>query len=225
MTTEPSTLLGVPTAEAPARRYTVAVDFDGVLHSYTSPWEAADVIPDPPVAGAIEWLEEITKLYDVEIFTTRANTGLHGDAGIDAVLNWLMEHGYTFDRPVKVTAVKGPALIYIDDRAWRFHGPGSFPSPGLIRGFQPWNKRRGPSPEEKARRAKREHVRRNEWGLMQAKLSRLKAERIDLYCALIREILRGAGVDDDVAEEWLRQSEGQSWQARVAAARAVAASH
>lgn len=31
------------------RRWTVAVDVDGVLHSYTSGWKGADRLPDPPV--------------------------------------------------------------------------------------------------------------------------------------------------------------------------------
>ena len=36
----------------------ICVDFDGVIHSYTSGWKGIDVIPDDPVPGAIEWLEE-----------------------------------------------------------------------------------------------------------------------------------------------------------------------
>lgn len=40
------------------QRYTLAVDFDGVLHQYTTPWSNAATIPDPPVDGAIAWLNE-----------------------------------------------------------------------------------------------------------------------------------------------------------------------
>ena len=35
---------------------TVLVDFDGVIHSYTSPFTTPDEIKDPPVPGAFEWL-------------------------------------------------------------------------------------------------------------------------------------------------------------------------
>ena len=35
---------------------TILLDFDGVIHSYTSGWKGAGVIPDPPVPGAIDFL-------------------------------------------------------------------------------------------------------------------------------------------------------------------------
>lgn len=115
-------------------RYTIAVDFDGVLHSYTSPWVAPHVIPDPPVPGAMDWLSNIQLHFDVVIFTTRGRTW----RGRRAVRRWLLrECGHSF----KVTDRKPAALVYIDDRAWRFHGAG-FPSRGEIHLARPWNKQR-----------------------------------------------------------------------------------
>ena len=38
---------------------TVVFDFDGVIHSYTSGWKGATVIPDPPVEGIGDALKEI----------------------------------------------------------------------------------------------------------------------------------------------------------------------
>jgi 5'(3')-deoxyribonucleotidase len=116
-------------------RYTVAVDFDGVLHSYTSPWVNATTIPDPPVPGAIEWLTVIAHDFDVVIFTTRGET-IEGQV---AVLEWLRNHGLNGIQIKAVTARKPPALVYIDDRAWRFEG--TFPTADEIHRAKPWNKR------------------------------------------------------------------------------------
>lgn len=117
-------------------KYTVAVDFDGVIHRYDTPWIDAVTIPDPPVEGAIEWLNEIAQKFDVVIFTTR---GKHPE-GRDAVMKWLFDQGYRprAENAIHVTATKPPALIYIDDRAWRFEG--RFPSANEIHQAKPWHK-------------------------------------------------------------------------------------
>lgn len=115
-------------------QYTVAVDFDGVIHSYTSPWEGADVIPDPPVKGSIEWLCEISNHFVVVIHTTRGETR----KGREAVAQYLQDNG--FMRPVKITNEKIPALVYVDDRGYRFDGV-NFPSRNDVHRLIPWNKR------------------------------------------------------------------------------------
>lgn len=118
-------------------RHTVAVDFDGVLHSYTSPWVDAVTIPDPPVPGSIEWLNEIAEDFDIVVHTTRAAT-LDGCA---AICEWLRRHGFDTAQLKRVTHEKVAALVYIDDRAWRFTGPGSLPTAQQIHAARPWNKR------------------------------------------------------------------------------------
>lgn len=120
-------------------RYSIAVDFDGVIHSYTTPWVAAHVIPDPPVEGAIRWLDEMAQKFDIVIFTTRAKTW----RGRRAVRRWLYEEAYYLhEYDIKITAKKPPCLIYLDDRAYRFEGPGTFPSAKQIHAARPWNKPR-----------------------------------------------------------------------------------
>ena len=125
-------------------KYTIAVDFDGVLHRYDTPWKAPHIIPDLPVYGAIDWLHEQIQHFDVVIFTTRARTW----RGRRAVRQWLRRFagiiyydgmGYRGIEEVKITAHKPPALVYIDDRAWRFEG--KFPSVDEIHKVRPWHKR------------------------------------------------------------------------------------
>jgi hypothetical protein len=118
-------------AERLAPAQTLAVDFDGVLHQYLSPWQGPDVIPDPPVDGAIAWLMHLTEAFRVVILTTRAESA----AGRAAVTAWLRAHGYE-GPALEVTAVKPPAIAYVDDRAWRFEG--RFPSPDELRSATPW---------------------------------------------------------------------------------------
>ena len=66
-----------------------------------------------------------------------------------AVRAWLRTHadgihhehpGYNGIEDVRLTAKKPPALIYLDDRAIRFTGPGSFPTVDDIWKAKPWNK-------------------------------------------------------------------------------------
>lgn len=125
-------------------RYTVAVDFDGVLHSYTSPWVNAHTIPDPPVPGAIDWLARAVQSFKVVIYSTRCRTW----RGRRAVRRWLERHAGAlwYDAPgakgiedVGLSYEKPPALVYIDDRAWRFEG--RFPTKEEIHAARPWKVR------------------------------------------------------------------------------------
>lgn len=54
------------------KKPTLCVDFDGVVHSYTSPWKGAAVISDPPVPGAIEWLLACLDYFEVVIYSSRS---------------------------------------------------------------------------------------------------------------------------------------------------------
>lgn len=138
-----------------SKRYTIAVDFDGVIHSYTSPWVDPHVIPDPPTEGALDWLKAMCVSFDVVIFSTRCRTW----RGRRAIRRWL----WTWDTggpcqelarypfaawedtcvlgQVSLKHKKPPALIYLDDRAMRFEGPGTFPTKSEIHRAIPWHKR------------------------------------------------------------------------------------
>lgn len=95
---------------------TIAVDFDGVLHSYTSGWNGYDPT-DGPVDGALDFVHGlIASGYDVEVFSARADCS-DGHAGIT---RWLEEHGFP---PLTVSCEKGMHYVaFVDDRAVGFRG-------------------------------------------------------------------------------------------------------
>jgi hypothetical protein len=125
----------------------LCLDFDGVIHSYTSGWKGADVIPDPPVSGAIDFIRSALEHFRVAIFSSRSNQA----GGLDAMKMWLGkcalansdEHyapGHWLTR-IEWPLEKPPAMLTIDDRALTFSGDwADFPIDRLL-AFQPWNKR------------------------------------------------------------------------------------
>jgi hypothetical protein len=92
-------------------RKTLAIDFDGVVHAYSSGWHGG-AIYDDPVQGCAEALRELSKRYELVLFTARGN--------LDDVHLWLVEHHLRhFFKDI--TNRKPMAFAYLDDRAVRFH--------------------------------------------------------------------------------------------------------
>lgn len=132
----------------------LCLDFDGVLHSYTSGWKGAAIIPDPPVKGAVEFLDCAIEQFNVQIFSSRS----HQEGGTEAMRQWLRTHvcrhfdcefhhgsPREFDRAMAIldgvtfATEKPPAFVTIDDRAVQFTGV--WPSLAELLAFKPWNKR------------------------------------------------------------------------------------
>ncbi|HUD75132.1 MAG TPA: hypothetical protein VMQ76_08675 [Terracidiphilus sp.] len=129
----------------------MAIDFDGVLHSYTSGWKGATTLPDPPVPGAIEWLDSLVedgdsvctmaprfREFDVCIFSSRARYW----GARAAMKRWLVKWGFPKHKlgKIRFPLLKPPSHLLIDDRAMQFQG--SFPSVAEMLEFKPWNRRR-----------------------------------------------------------------------------------
>ena len=113
----------------------LCVDFDGVLHSYTSGWHGVDVVKDPPVPGAIEFLNKALDHFRVCIYSSRSKE----TSGILAMQNFLAINGAKVSE-LEWWSEKPPAFLTIDDRAICFEG--SFPAdPAALLNFKPWNKR------------------------------------------------------------------------------------
>lgn len=66
-------------------RPVLVLDFDGVIHSYSSGWKGASVIPDDAVPGAIEFILSALKQYEVSILSSRS----HQWGGKSAMKKWL----------------------------------------------------------------------------------------------------------------------------------------
>lgn len=76
---------------------TFCLDFDGVIHSYTSGWKGSDVIPDEPVPGAFDFIREaMDSEVQVVVFSSRS----HADDpfAIAAMADWFVKHGMEISR-------------------------------------------------------------------------------------------------------------------------------
>lgn len=117
----------------------ICIDFDGVLHSYKSGWQGADVANDPPVDGAIEWLRNLIVggQCDPQIYSSRSRQ----DGGVLCMKNWLIKHGLEVEHAdaLQFPTQKPAAFLTIDDRAHCFKGDFSMLEVDDILNFQPWN--------------------------------------------------------------------------------------
>jgi hypothetical protein len=118
------------------RKPILCLDFDGVLHSYTSKWTHADEVRDGPTPGAEDALMDYIQHFNVQIFSSRS----HQDGGMEAMKAWAQTHFHSdiwceLGYPI----VKPPALVTLDDRAITFTG--QWPTIETLRAFRPWNKR------------------------------------------------------------------------------------
>jgi len=119
---------------------TIAIDFDGVIHSYSRGWQGGEIY-DPPVAGTREALTELrAKGWKIYIFSTRTNKIYHKNdhpPQEERMKTYLEEHGIPYD---KIWSFGKPmADIYLDDRALNFRGKW-VDSLQEIEQFQVWNR-------------------------------------------------------------------------------------
>lgn len=127
----------------------LCLDFDGVIHSYTSGWQGSGVANDPPVPGALAFLEEAAKHFRLAIYSSRSKSF----SGRRAMKRYMREHFESYltfspshDRDTLYEYLEWPwfkpsAFMTIDDRALTFTGEWSDFAPEVLRDFKPWNKR------------------------------------------------------------------------------------
>ena len=121
----------------------LALDFDGVCHSYTSGWQGVDACPDPPVEGLEAFLRLALQHFDVYIHSSRSQVEL----GRRAMQAWFRRH----IAPEVVACLffpehKPPAFLTLDDRALTFTG--TWPDVAALLAFVPWTRNTAPPNEQ-----------------------------------------------------------------------------
>jgi hypothetical protein len=132
------------------RKPILCLDFDGVIHSYTSGWHGVDIIADPPVDHAFEMIAKYMEDFEVCVVTSRLSRDNLKDVNpsnvpmaeeqIKGVMHtWFRQHGMS-EGVLSKLELRGdkPAgfFLLLDDRALQFKG--TFPRPHLLQKFVPW---------------------------------------------------------------------------------------
>lgn len=127
----------------PIERPILSIDFDGVIHLFTSGWQGPLVILDPPVKGAFEALYTYQKYFDLYIYSSRS--GFEG--GPEAMRDWMYKwfeiykpkfryEEYNIVDKLIFTTEKPPAFATLDDRGITFNG--IWPTAEELMAFKPW---------------------------------------------------------------------------------------
>jgi hypothetical protein len=139
-------------SQQPAFRPTIAVDFDGCIHSYERGWQGGEIY-GTVVPGFFDWLFATLPRFEVVIHSSRANRPAH----VAAMHGWIQFHyhawremqpdptRYPLHLGLEIRAEKPPAWLTIDDRCIRFDGHWdelALTVPALL-DFKPWMTRPG----------------------------------------------------------------------------------
>jgi hypothetical protein len=122
----------------------LCLDFDGVIHSYTSPWTDPETISDHVTPGFFDWAQEAAELFRLVIYSSRSKSR----EAIFEMNKWFLREfaayraaGGKADLPIVEFAHEKPAaFLTIDDRAICFQGDWGELRPEKLRQFKPWNK-------------------------------------------------------------------------------------
>lgn len=160
----PKKPLSLRAKDLPPKKPLLAIDFDGVLHSYKSGWMGPRIIPDPPVPGAMTFLINALAGFEVAIVSSRSRYFGGRRAMKRWLHHWLVEELWTFYgtawrsilftggdieeviqyeaartvRQLTFPLAKPPAHATIDDRALTFTG--RWPDLQALYDFKPWNR-------------------------------------------------------------------------------------
>lgn len=121
----------------------IALDLDGTIHSYVTPWVDEYTISDEPIDGALAWMcEALDDGHKIIIHTARFAPGVDTVKVRRAIQVWLYTWGmpslYIKKLAFHDTVGKPHADVYLDDRGYRFNG--KYPNLQNL-DTRPWNKK------------------------------------------------------------------------------------
>tara|TARA_R100000008_G_C3535601_1_gene141805 strand:- start:262 stop:651 length:390 start_codon:yes stop_codon:yes gene_type:complete len=99
----------------------IAIDFDGVIHNFDKGYHDGTCYGEP-IEGSLEALKEISRKYNIIIFTAKAKPSrplVEGKTGTELVQEWLEKHN-VMKYVKEITAEKPRSQIYIDDKGYHF---------------------------------------------------------------------------------------------------------
>jgi hypothetical protein len=117
---------------------TIAIDFDGVINSFSSGWRGSTKT-DAPVAGAADAIGELLASGNkIVIYSSRAATP-EGLETIKKYLGYIADNNVNIDE-IDITDKKPIAHVYVDDRAISFNGDWQ-DTLKQIEEFKPWTEK------------------------------------------------------------------------------------
>lgn len=111
----------------------IVFDFDGVIHKYSKGWQDGTLY-DEPVEGIKEVIDELRKDYEVVVVSTRCKDMTKRVE----VYEWLSKYNIQVDA---VRIEKPPAMIYVDDRGFKFDGNKLDTLVEDIKNFKTWQEK------------------------------------------------------------------------------------
>jgi len=104
----------------------LAIDFDGVIHKNSKGFFDGTVY-DEPMDGVKDALDQLSKKYKIVIFTCKVKPDrplINGKTGKELIETWLSKHDL-LHYISEITCEKPRAVLYIDDKGYRFNNWGS----------------------------------------------------------------------------------------------------
>ena len=99
----------------------IGIDFDGVIHNHHKGFHDGTIYGEP-IPGAINSIKKLSLNFKIIIYTAKAKSDrplVNGKTGTELVREWLDK--YKILKYIQeVTSEKPRALIYIDDKGFRF---------------------------------------------------------------------------------------------------------